>query len=267
MVTFVSADRRDAAARRQSAASRYQPEAVRLLLVAETPPTALDRYFYFDDVSSHDGLFRYVTKLVLGATADRGDKSAALARLRDEGVFLIDTKPDPYDTRPLSDLAGELVDRCRVLAPDHIILIKTSVYDAAFTALRNAGLPVVDRRVPFPGSGQQRRFEAEFALALADTAEDQGETDSAPGEAQRRAPSARPTTQNGNQQPTLHEEIARMLKDGRWRTTAELAALVNEADRYHKGDGTPVTPFQIHGRTRNYSQLFERDGSRVRLRP
>jgi hypothetical protein len=27
-----------------------------------------------------------------------------------------------------------------------------------------------------------------------------------------------------------------------------------------------VTAFQIHGRTRNYDQLFERQGSEVRLR-
>jgi hypothetical protein len=35
-------------------------------------------------------------------------------------------------------------------------------------ATRRAGLPVIDRRIPFPGSGQQQRFEAEFAVALKD---------------------------------------------------------------------------------------------------
>jgi hypothetical protein len=233
-----------------------------LLLVAETPPTSLDRYFYFDDVESHDSLFRYVTKLVLGAMGERSGKADALVRLREEGVFLIDTKPDPFDGRTLHDLAGDLVGRCRPLHPDHIILIKTSVYDAAFSSLRDAGLPVIDRRVPFPGSGQQRRFEEEFARALVDI----GQRPRTKEKAELRAPIPAPATRTRDRQPTLHEEIGRLLDDGRWRTTAEIAALVNEAGRYHKRDGTPVTPFQIHGRTRNYPGLFERNGSRVRLR-
>jgi hypothetical protein len=66
---------------------------------------------------------------------------------------------------------------------------------------------------------------------------------------------------------TLHEEIADILAErgGGWISTNELAAEVNRRGRYHKRDGSPVTPFQIHGRTRNYPHLFERDGSRVCL--
>lgn len=48
-------------------------------------------------------------------------------------------------------------------------------------------------------------------------------------------------------------------------TTSALAARVNERGRYQKRDGSPVDAFQVHGRTRNYGSLFERDGSRVRL--
>jgi hypothetical protein len=67
--------------------------------------------------------------------------------------------------------------------------------------------------------------------------------------------------------PTLHVEIARILEEhGGWMTTAELAAAVNAAGRYRKRDGSPVVALQIHGRTRNYSKLFERKGSRVYLR-
>jgi hypothetical protein len=44
--------------RRARAARRYRPEKVDLLLVAEAPPSALDRYFYFEDVSEQDSLFR-----------------------------------------------------------------------------------------------------------------------------------------------------------------------------------------------------------------
>jgi hypothetical protein len=67
---------------------------------------------------------------------------------------------------------------------------------------------------------------------------------------------------------TLHEEIERILRErgNTWMTTQEVASAVNDAGNYRKKDGSAVTAFQIHGRTRNYSRLFERDGSRVRLR-
>lgn len=67
---------------------------------------------------------------------------------------------------------------------------------------------------------------------------------------------------------TLHLEIAAILSEsGReWMTTAEIADEVNRRGRYHKRDGSLVSQFQVHGRTQNYSALFERNGSRVRLR-
>ena len=66
---------------------------------------------------------------------------------------------------------------------------------------------------------------------------------------------------------TLHDELAAILAEhgNGWMATAELAKLVNERGNYSKRDGSPVTDFQVHGRTRNYDRLFERDGSRVRL--
>jgi GIY-YIG catalytic domain-containing protein/HB1/ASXL restriction endonuclease-like protein with HTH domain len=69
------------------------------------------------------------------------------------------------------------------------------------------------------------------------------------------------------QRPTLHDEIARILREAeRPMTTAELADAVNQRALYIKRDGTAVTAFQVHGRTRNYRQLFERDGQTVKLR-
>jgi hypothetical protein len=66
----------------------------------------------------------------------------------------------------------------------------------------------------------------------------------------------------------LHEEIAEILREhgNRWMTTQEVADLVNARGRYRKKDGTTVSAFQVHGRTRNYLVIFEREGSRVRLR-
>ncbi len=68
---------------------------------------------------------------------------------------------------------------------------------------------------------------------------------------------------------TLHEEIRVILQreGNQWMTTSELAFRVNCRGRYRKRDGSSVSPFQIHGRTRNYSHLFERNGSLVRVIP
>jgi hypothetical protein len=152
--------------RRERAARKYRPDEIKLLLVAEAPPAALDRYFYFEDVSQQDSLFRYVARSILKTEPTRNNKAELLARLRDQGVFLIDLKRDPVDGKSLAREVPDLLRRIRKLAPHKIVVIKASVYDLVQRPLTEADLPVVDERVPFPGSGQQRRFEVAFARAL-----------------------------------------------------------------------------------------------------
>lgn len=97
------------------------------------------------------------------------------------------------------------------------------------------------------------------------------ERNSATGPTQKKASKprrdARVAAPSRSAQITLHEEIAAILNEqGGWMTTQQIADAVNQRGRYSKRDGSEVTAFQIHGRTRKYEQLFERDGSRVRLR-
>lgn len=135
--------------------------------MAESPPAATDRYSYFEKVGEHDSLFRYVARGILRTEPTRANKRDLLSKLRDRGVFLIDLRqPDPVDGSPLRDFVPALVRRCKRLLPKKIILIKASVYDAAYWDLRDASLPVVNERIPFPGSGQQLRFEESFKRAL-----------------------------------------------------------------------------------------------------
>jgi hypothetical protein len=166
MVGPSASEQRRVRERRARAARRFQPQHIRLLLVAEAPPSALERYFYFADVTEQDSLFRYVARGILKAEPTRGNKAELLGQLRDRGVFLIDLIQDPIGTSRHEDYVDQLLRRIKKLEPEKIILIKARVYDAAYRALREAGLPVVDERVPFPGSGQQRRFEVSFARAL-----------------------------------------------------------------------------------------------------
>ncbi|MBX3381328.1 MAG: hypothetical protein KF805_14630 [Phycisphaeraceae bacterium] len=162
-------------AKRAKAAAEYRPRKVRLLLVAEAPPCDTSRYFYFSDVPNHDWLYVYVCRGFFGGVeiADlRARKGEYLGALRDNGVWMIDVAQDGMKNPTLTQLkplVAALVARCKAIKPEAIVLIKSSVYDAAFAALREARLPVVDVRMPFPASGQQPAFLRLFADALEET--------------------------------------------------------------------------------------------------
>lgn len=65
---------------------------------------------------------------------------------------------------------------------------------------------------------------------------------------------------------TLHDAIEQLLKQvGRPMTTSEIANELNQNKWYQKKDGSNIDPFQIHGRTNNYSHIFNRNGSIVSL--
>ncbi len=68
------------------------------------------------------------------------------------------------------------------------------------------------------------------------------------------------------QDMTLHAAIEKLLhQTGQSMTTQEIADSLNKNKWYQKKDGSDITAFQIHGRTRNYPQLFNRDGTTVSL--
>lgn len=152
---------------RRWAAAKYRPEQIRLLLVAEAPPAALDRYFYFERVTDQDSLFRYVVSTVLGIQPNRVSKPQELTSLREAGVFLIDLKLEPkVGDEALDSYVPDLVKRAVDLAPEHVITIKVNVCDLCQGPLAASGLDVSRERIPFPGSGQQTRFERAMRRAL-----------------------------------------------------------------------------------------------------
>ena len=65
----------------------------------------------------------------------------------------------------------------------------------------------------------------------------------------------------------LHEAIIEVLeKTGTPMTTSEIASELNKTKLYLKKDSSEISSFQIHGRTRNYPNLFIRNGSTVSLK-
>ena len=128
------------------------------MLVADAPPSALDRYFYFEDVPVHDSLFRHVVQAVLGERPTR-EKVPYLEELREHGWFLLHMSEEPFrDRAVLPPLLPDLLARCEELSPRRIVVVGTRLFDLVYRPMRDAGLPVVDVRLPYPGSGQQRRF-------------------------------------------------------------------------------------------------------------
>lgn len=67
---------------------------------------------------------------------------------------------------------------------------------------------------------------------------------------------------------TLHDALALLLEEAgdEGLTARELATAVTERGLYRRRDGSPVEPNQIHARANNYSAIFEKHGSKLRLR-
>lgn len=175
-------------ARRRRARERYKPTKLAVLFIAEAPPSSSSRYFYFDDVPDHDGLFVELLKAVYGddfrsyvGNRRPAEKSSWLSRLQDDGFWLLDSTDKPLDGAPvggksrvrLLQARSDLPERLRELsvqgylsANTPLILIKATVYDAFFASLAGLGYNIIDKRIPFPGSGQQARFRKLFGEAL-----------------------------------------------------------------------------------------------------
>jgi len=163
--------------------ARWKPERVRLLLIAESAPDdggdlANRRFFYDEALTGKDGLFREVVRMLYGnppLTSGPKAKTPWSERLQSDGVYLIDLARTPINhhaPRERLSALNQNIDgavrlACR-LNPEGIVLVKQNVFDLLEQPLRAAGLPLLhDAFIPFPGSGQQKRFRERFAPALA----------------------------------------------------------------------------------------------------
>ena len=114
----------EARERRTSAAKRHQPERIKLLLVAEAPPSALTATSISPSVTSQDSLFRYVARSILHVEPTRQTKPALLRTTPTQGRLPHRSKQDPVDDTRLEAYVPQLVSRIRALNPEKIILIK-----------------------------------------------------------------------------------------------------------------------------------------------
>lgn len=160
------------------ARNKYKPKAIRVLIIAEAPPCAVDRFFYFEDVKRQDSLFLETMGMLypeqkekyLSSGRETQLKQELLQRFQSDGYWLLDLcevptsivdGPSPVDVQSLLKKLEKLIDKN---VP--VILIKSNVYDACFETLKAHGYNVINEKLPFPGSGQQRVFREKFKRAL-----------------------------------------------------------------------------------------------------
>lgn len=169
---------------RDEARARYRPDNIKLLLIAEAPPAALDRFFYFENVKDHDHLYIETMNALYcqkpyNVGHLRRNKKSYLERFRTDGFFMIDAVEDPIDQAVsnrnsesiIIERRQDLFDRLEKLKvrDAKIILVKASVYHSLFGPMKNLGYNIINEGVvPFPSTGQQERYRTMFRKLVAD---------------------------------------------------------------------------------------------------
>lgn len=153
-----------------TAANKYRPVRTNVLFVAEGPPKDIDRYFYFENVEHDDWLWIGLMKALYPsewsqANAERQRKEYWLLKFQKNGLWLIDAIKAPISGSSrkrvglIESAAPQLIEEIKQIAPHQIVLIKATVHEALFQALRDARLPVINKTsLPFPCASRQKEF-------------------------------------------------------------------------------------------------------------
>ncbi len=159
---------------------RYRPRKVRLLVIAESPPSS-GGFFYFPTTIGKDHLFRETMKALefwpTNQPMRRGvDKRSMLRSFQSMGFYLLDTCVRPVDKmRPVDRRKTVLTQTPRLVKdvikanPSHIFVVKSSIFNPVGQALRESGfLPRLlnVRPVPFPSHGNQRLYRSMLRRAV-----------------------------------------------------------------------------------------------------
>jgi hypothetical protein len=151
---------------------RYEPKNITLVIIAESPP-ASGRFFYNPEGSSSEPLFAAMMRqLGLSPTT----KKEGLLKFQQCGWVLVDATYEPVNgfTRSNRDRSIDrdyplLRDDLARLTPGRLaplVLIKANVCRLLESKLVQDGFNVVNRGIviPFPSTGQQKRFREKFSL-------------------------------------------------------------------------------------------------------
>ena len=155
--------------------SKYRPNSIEILLVAESPPNpgSSQRRFFCSPALLIDNLYRAVALAMYGQDPDfRVDaKESVLRRFADDGLWLVDAVDVPINQlstaerhRAIKESIPSLVSKCRNAQPRRgIIICHGGVFELTGSALRAAGLRVLhEQPLPFPLGNWRERFVTRF---------------------------------------------------------------------------------------------------------
>ena len=159
---------------------KYRPRKIRLLLIAESPPSS-GGFFYFPTTIGKDHLFRETMKALdlwpENEPLRRGvDKRSMLRRFQSLGLYLLDTCDFPVDKMRPRDRREAVLEQIPRLVNDvieanplRILVVKSSIFNPVAIALRESGLwsrILNTGPVPFPSHGNQRIYRSMLRRAL-----------------------------------------------------------------------------------------------------
>lgn len=169
----------------EGARIKYRPDSIEWLFIAEAPPAAEDRFFYFEHVSRDDWLFLATMRVLYPDAARakveeiRACKADLLRAFQAEGYYLIDACDRPISKSRTkraqlgaakSTLEHKL-ERLRqdgyLTAQTKIILVSCTVHDVCYNALFDAGFNVINANpIEFPAFGHQASYCKKLARLL-----------------------------------------------------------------------------------------------------
>ena len=154
--------------------NKYLPEQLRLVFILESPPVS-GKYFYDETGSTTEPLFSAMMKALHYNPLNKKD---GLEFFKNQGFFLVDStyrtvnkmKDKEREATILSDFENLVDDLEDINANNvHLILVKANICRLFEDKLKQKGFDVLNEgiMVPFPSSGQQKRFHAEIKKLLA----------------------------------------------------------------------------------------------------
>jgi len=153
----------------QKLRNKYLSETLRIIFILESPP-ASGKYFYDETGSTTEPLFNEMMKALHYKPVDKKD---GLKFFMNQGFFIVDSTYKPVNKMKgkereatiLSDFEN-LIDDLEALNGNKfpLVLIKANICRLLEDKLKLKGFNVLNKGivVPFPSSGQQKRFHIEI---------------------------------------------------------------------------------------------------------